>query len=599
MQQLQSVQRWYQTYEKHTKITGIISAIALSFIGVLAFLWRLGSIGLIDETEPMFAEAARQMLVTGDWITPYYNDLTRFDKPPLSYWLMAIAYKIVGVNAWGARLPSALAAIALMVMLFVVLRKYGFGVAEAAENRDQPNTQRKLWLAAWIGSALIALNLQTIVWARTGVSDMLLNSCMGSGLICFFCGYGSGGKAINRWLPNGWYIAAYVMLALAILAKGPVGLVIPGLIILAFLLYVGKFWEVFWEAKPLTGAALVFGISVPWFVLVILRNGQTYIDSFFGYHNLERFTGVVNGHDAPWYFYFPVVLIGFLPWSVYIPVAIARLKLHRCQQWRKQPRHAHLGVFASTWFFVIFGFFTIAVTKLPSYTLPLLPAASILLALLWSQMIAEPHQKSTGFWWSSAVNVLFLGILTAFMIYSPRAIGYDPAAPDLSQNFAASPFPLHAALIWGLATLIGLVCLFRSRLGLMLVNVSVMVLFIAFIMFPVGTLLDQARQAGLRDIAATIKEVQRPNEEIMMIGFEKPTLVFYSGHPIHFFRKEDEAIAYFQEKPITAADSLLFITKEKTLGDLAFDSKETELLQEKNPYKLFRLHHPEKLMASP
>lgn len=588
MQHSHPVRRWYQTYEKYTVTTHLVSAIALGFLGIVAFLWRLGSIGLVDETEPMFAEAARQMLETGDWITPYYNDATRFDKPPLVYWLMAIAYKIVGVNAWGARLPSALAAIALMALLFVVVKKYGFPTAAAAENPEAPNNQRKLWLAAWIGSSLIALNLHTIVWARMGVSDMLLNACMGSGLLCFFWGYGSGGKAINRWLPNGWYISAYVLLALAVLTKGPVGIALPGLVIIAFLVYLGRFWSVFLEAKPITGAIIFSLVAVPWFVLVILRNGQTYLDTFFGYHNFQRFTGVVNGHDAPWYFYFPVVLVGFIPWSIYLPAAIARLKLYDINEWRQQPRHAHLGIFASIWFFTIFIFFTVAGTKLPSYTIPLLPAAAILIALLWSQMITEPQTKSHFFWWSGVVNVLFLGFLAGFLLYSPHVIGFDPAAPHLDRIYANSAIPTTGAIIWGLATIIALVCLFTSRFGLLLTNGLALLAFIMFIIFPVGTLLDQNRQAGLREIANTIRTVQHPQEEVVMIGFEKPSLVFYSGQNIHFFTYVHLAEDYFAQAE-DPSKTVLLISRTVDLDKISLDLKTVEIIKEATPYQLLRL----------
>ncbi|HAO11731.1 MAG TPA: glycosyltransferase, partial [Planktothrix sp. UBA8407] len=85
----------------------LLSLLWLCAIASLAFLWNLGNIGLVDETEPLFAEAARQMTVTGDFITPYFNGATRFDKPPLVYWLMAVAYRAIGVNEWAVRLPSA------------------------------------------------------------------------------------------------------------------------------------------------------------------------------------------------------------------------------------------------------------------------------------------------------------------------------------------------------------------------------------------------------------------------------------------------------------------------------------------------------------
>ncbi|MFP4575239.1 MAG: ArnT family glycosyltransferase, partial [Coleofasciculus sp.] len=101
------------------------SVLGLAAICWVAFLWHLGSTGLVDETEPLFAEAARQMTVTGDWITPYFNGETRFDKPPLVYWLMAIGYHLIGVNEWAVRLPSAMSAIALTVLGFYTLRYFG------------------------------------------------------------------------------------------------------------------------------------------------------------------------------------------------------------------------------------------------------------------------------------------------------------------------------------------------------------------------------------------------------------------------------------------------------------------------------------------
>jgi hypothetical protein len=95
----------------------------LLFLSTLAFLWNLGATNLVDETEPLFAEASRQMTITGDWITPYFNEQTRFDKPPLIYWTQAIAYLLIGVNEWAVRLPSALSAIGLMGLLFYTLCK--------------------------------------------------------------------------------------------------------------------------------------------------------------------------------------------------------------------------------------------------------------------------------------------------------------------------------------------------------------------------------------------------------------------------------------------------------------------------------------------
>jgi len=117
--------------------------------------------------------------------------------------------------------------------------------------------------------------------------------------------------------------------------------------------------------------------------LVIRANGWAYINSFF-YHNLERFTSTVNHHDGPWYYHFPVVLLGFAPWSIYLPVAIARLQFWQRTHWRfSDPLTS--WVYLPVLVYRCFGFFTIAVTKLPNYVLPLMPAAAILVALLWTR----------------------------------------------------------------------------------------------------------------------------------------------------------------------------------------------------------------------
>ena len=136
----------------------VVPIVWILVTGSIAFLWQLGSIGLVDETEPLFAEAARQMTVSGDWVTPYFNGETRFDKPPLIYWLMAIAYHTIGVNEWAARLPSALSAIALTGFIFYLLKQFGFtismpqaprGLATAPRGLQEPGISRCMTRDGW------------------------------------------------------------------------------------------------------------------------------------------------------------------------------------------------------------------------------------------------------------------------------------------------------------------------------------------------------------------------------------------------------------------------------------------------------------------
>ncbi|WP_202951111.1 glycosyltransferase family 39 protein [Synechococcus sp. PCC 7336] len=509
--------------------------VVLAAIGGLAFLWKLGQFGLVDETEPLFAEAARQMVVTGDWITPYFNGETRFDKPPLIYWLMAIAYRIVGVNEWGARLPSALSAIGLMAISLPVVRRYGIStLGPGQESAGDRHIQR--WLAAALAIALMGLTPLMVAWGRTGVSDMLLTGCIGSGMFCFFAAYAAEASAAK----TRWYLAFYTCIGLGILAKGPVALVLPGLGIGLFLLYTNRFWPVLREARLLWGLLLMGAIAVPWFVLVTLANGSAYIDSFFGYHNFERFTSVVNRHSAPWYFYFAIVLLGFLPFSIHLPLAIARLRPWRIQQWRQQPRSAHLAPFALCWFVAIFGFFSIAVTKLPSYVLPLMPAAAVLVALMWSEFLTEALAGSKGRSPLGAqvtgwLNVVFFGLLATACGLLPRLLGPDSAAPDLPAAIVRAQLPLMGVLVWAIAAVLAVLLLLTGRdrwLGA--VNVVAAIAFIALAVSVVLPLLDNQRQQPIRELALLAVEEQRPSEPTLSIGFAKPSITFYMRQTVYY-----------------------------------------------------------------
>lgn len=583
----------WRFFEKHPTRVWVFSVLWLGLICGLAFLWNLGGIGLVDETEPLFAEAARQMTVTGDWITPYFNGQTRFDKPPLVYWLMAISYKLIGVNEWAVRFPSALGAIALTVMGFYTLRR--FGISRPAASDSRANRQR--WLAAWIGSALIAVNPQTIVWARTGVSDMLLSGCMGTALLCFFLGYARGeGEPQATRQAWGWYLAFYVLVALAILAKGPVGIVLPGLTIGAFLLYLGKVREVWREMRPILGGVIILAIALPWYVLVTLRNGEDYIDTFFGYHNFQRFTDVVNHHSAPWYFYFLVVLIGFAPWSIYLPVAIARLRVWRREGWRNAPRSTQLGLFALFWFVMVFGFFTIAVTKLPSYVIPLLPAAAILVALSWSDYLTNPGKRrklfEASFTISGGLNVLFLAVLAGAVAYSPNFIGHDPAAPNLSELMAQSGLAERGAVIWGACAIASAVLLLRRdwRRWLWGVNLVGLVAFILLVITPASEVMDRARQLPLRQLSALAAQVDRPGEELIMVGFEKPSVAFYSQRPVNYMKEAEEAIAHIQSVTATRPNaSFLILARPTRLEDMALQPNEYTHLESAGAYELIRV----------
>ena len=601
--------RFIKHLQKHTRqhprFAWTLSILWLLLIGWLAFLWNLGSIGLVDETEPLFAEAARQMTVTGDWITPYFNGDTRFDKPPLIYWLMAIAYKLIGVNTWGARLPSALAAIALTILSFYTLRY--FGVPSSTVVQQEPNTssinrtftERQLWFCAWLGSTITALNPETILAARTGFADMLMTGCMAGAMLAFFLGYAAYKPAVQAR----WYLAFYVLIALAVLTKGPLAIILPGLIISAFLFYLSNARQVLQEMRLLRGSLIVMTIALPWFVLVIWKNGEAYITSFFGYHNLERFTSVVHRHAGPWYIYFPVVLIGFAPWCVYLPVAIAQTRFWQRAKWRKQPRSTHLGLFALFWFVIIFVFFSIAVTKRANYVLPLMPAAAILVALLWSNEKALHRKKYTPkgtgvdftfYQLSGIFNIVFLLFIAGAIFSSPHLLGYNPFAPNLRQVLQQSSLPVWGGIIWA-ATAIGaaLLLLRRRYPWLWSVNLVGFLAFLLFVMQPTLLLVDRELQLPLRQLAAIAvqQRVQQPNEDLIMIGFKKPSLVFYTQQPVTYIRKPKKVVAYIHKKAVRQPQppSVLILSQPSQLKEAGLQPYQYQDLGHAGAYQLIRV----------
>lgn len=315
-------------------------------LGVLIALWRLGSTGVVDETPPLFAAAGRAMAETGDWLTPRVNGLPRYDKPPLIYWLMGLGFAIPGQGAWdplgtwSARLPSALSCIAVMLGLADTLMRW------PQENDAHPRA------TAVAAPLVFALSPLVLIWSRTAVSDGLLCALLSLSLLLQWRRFADPDH--QRWF------SAWIVLGLAVLAKGPVAVVLSGLTLLLFGLLrqqLGLLWQ---RLRPLPGLLITALISLPWYVAELLVEGQPFWDSFFGYHNLQRFTSVVNDHLQPWWFFLPVMAVAAIPFTAYLLVALVQ-RAYRTTE----PQHS-LQQYAACWLLAVFLFFTTAATKLPS-----------------------------------------------------------------------------------------------------------------------------------------------------------------------------------------------------------------------------------------
>lgn len=559
----------------------ILSLGWLCAIAVVTLFWGIGDIGLIDETEPLFVEASRQMLVTGDWVTPYFDNVTRFDKPPLIYWLMVLSFKVFGVNEWAARIPSAIAALAIVLLSFYTLQQQSPRLSPANPSPNH-NAQRP-WLAAWLGATLLMLNLNTYFWGRTGYADMLLTACMGGALLAFFLGYVQPKPTAQRR----WYGAFYVLLALAILTKGPIAILLPALIIGGFTLYVGNLRQVLQEMQLLRGTLIVLVLALPWYIWVTLANGEAFIGSFFGYHNLTRFSSVVNAHSGPWYFHFLVILVGFLPWSAYLPAAIFRTQPWQRKQWQQRSRSEQLGLYAVIWFAAILGFFTVSVTKYFSYTLPLMPAAAILVGLLWTEDISEQSIHPPQRWHPSRwFNLGLMGLMSWALFNCPKWLQDDPWMPKLGEKIAAAHIPAMGGTLWAIALIVSLLCILWRSNVLWLVNVIAFLLFIGVVLHPAVSIVDQARQWPLRELAKTAVMERKDNEELIMIGFRKPSLVFYTQRHVEYLADPKQLQPYLTQSKQTTP---LIITTPQLLAQTGLPPNRYKLLNQSSVYTLVHL----------
>ncbi len=486
-------------------------------LGVALFLWQLGKTGLVDETPPLFAAAARAMAETGDWLTPRVNGLPRYDKPPLVYWLMGLGYAIPGqerwnpLGTWAARLPSALATIGVMVSLTFTLLRW----PQPSLTPAGPCAPRRPGLTALTAALAFALSPLILLWGRIAVSDALFSGCLAVSLLLFWQCWADPGRP---WWP-GWLV-----LGLAVLAKGPVALVLTGMTLLGFGWRQSVLLPLWRRLRPLPGLLLTALVAVPWYGAMLLVEGRPFWDSFFAYHNLQRFSSVVNHHLQPWWYFGPVLVVASLPFTPLLLLGLVR----GMGQGARQPAPASLRCFAASWLLTVLLFFTLAATKLPSYWLPATPAAGLLIALAAQDgETGRPRERLVlGF------NLLFVAVLASALWLSPRWIPLiqDPEMPTLPAELLASGLVLRAAACWTLAGLVGLALLLpRLRPAGWLFGLQLpLLLFHLLAVLPMWKLGDGVRGQPVRQIAVAVQRERLAGEAVAMIGILKPSLHYYS-----------------------------------------------------------------------
>ncbi len=341
--------------------------IILAAVTLFLFFFGLGDMALTDPDESFYAETAREMLVRGEWITPYIFGKPQFEKPVLFYVLVALSYMVFGVGEFAARFPAA------VLGMFGILGVYLLG--------------KRLFspLCGFLSGLILATCIQYVILARACVTDMALTVFILYTLVFFLAGW-SGGRKAN-------YLAASFMAALAVLTKGPVGLFIPGLIVLAYIIS-SRQWDKL-KKIPVAWCALLFlAVSLPWYVTVWRIHGAAFVDEFFGFHNVTRFLEPEHRIGASPFFYIPVVLGGIFPWSVFLLFGTWEMGKETASGVQR-PAVSGYRAFLLIWFLVVFLFFSASSTKLVTYIFPLFPVLAVVTGRYWERFISpEFGQRS-------------------------------------------------------------------------------------------------------------------------------------------------------------------------------------------------------------
>jgi len=476
----------------------VATCLVLYFFGLGA-----GPMGDIDEA--MHASTSKDMVLSGDWVTPQYNGQNFYDKPPLFNWLVAISFLIFGFTEFAARLPAALLGSGC-VMITYWLARWMFGPA-----------------AAFLSALVLATSAEYIILSRVVVHDISLVFCVTLALTLFFIGYKS---ERHRKLA---FLIGYAAMGFAVLAKGPVGVVLPTMIIGLFLIYKRQL-RFLKEMQIGWGVLILLAVASPWYILVGLRNPD-YTEYFFLKQNIGSFLSQQSRHPRPFYYYIPVLMGGLFPWSLFLLLAVFRA-------FRKRSAENGDGlIFALIWFGVVFIFFSMASSKLGTYILPLFPAASMLVGVLWYDLLYGSNRA------------LHKGVFYSYLPFAvivPLALIYVLLFPPGSLT-TDSPINLSLVYFLGLwvagCALFSLVLVTKRKYKAFIGSIAGMAatLFLLALIFIVPIL---GPNVSGKELALKLDKLMKPGESIKFYLKARASFLFYTDRKAELLQNPQQLKDY-------------------------------------------------------
>ncbi|MBF0550587.1 MAG: glycosyltransferase family 39 protein [Deltaproteobacteria bacterium] len=398
-----------------TDKSGLYALLFLILLSCVLFSFDLGGRGLWETDEGRYAEIAREMLESGDWVTPRLNYVKYFEKPPLYYWLTAASFTLFGQTEGAARFVPA-----LFGLLGVVLT---FGLGRRISGHR----------TGWISGVILTVSLEYAILARVVIIDMTLTFFMTAALTLFYLSYKQNGELSLLGL-------AAVAAGLATLAKGPMGVALPGAVAVVFLTLVGG-WRTFKPTTIFLSALVFLAVTTPWYLLVSLRNPE-FPAFFFLDQNLGRYLTTAHQRYEPAYYYLGILAAGFFPWTAFLPASLKTL----WPGWRRPAWKQDEGLtFLLVWVVFEFVFFSLARSKMMHYILPLYPPLAILtgrLVTTWFFDGAMPRVTRP-----VKISYSILALVTAALLIT--GVAYPWFDPEVTYRMIMAPLTIMAVILVG------------------------------------------------------------------------------------------------------------------------------------------------------
>ena len=476
---------------------------------LILFFFNLGALPIKDIDEAMHAATSKDMVLSGDWVTPRFNGENFYDKTPLYNWLAAISFLLFGFSEFAARLPAALLGSGCVMLTYWLARSM-FGP-----------------VVAFLSALVLATSAEYIVLSRVVVHDISLAFFVTLALTLFFVGY----KNEKQRKPA--FLFGYAALGFAVLAKGPVGVVLPMMIIGLFLickkqLRFLKKMQIGW------GQFIFLAVAAPWYILMSLRKPDS-SEYFFLKQNIGSFLSQQSRHPKPFYYYIPVLMGGLFPWSLFLPLALFRAIR------AKAALHGDGLIFALIWFGVVFIFFSMATSKLGTYILPLFPAASMLVGVLWYDLLYASNR------------VLHKGVFYSYLPFAamvPPALGYlllfPPGALTTDTGLSMRLVVFLAVWVLGCALLsIGLVTIkkYKAFIGSIAgMAVTLFLLVWIYIAPLLGPLISS------KELALKLDKLMDPGESITFYLKDRASFLFYTDRRAEMLENAKQLMEYLDNR---------------------------------------------------